>query len=148
MRQKAVVLETEGNIALIEVSRASMCEGCKKNSGCDHHCDISGIMSTGGKMQAKAENKIGAKIGETVEVETESRKVLGYATLVFIVPIIICAVCYYIASMITSNEGITVAAAAVGFVLTFAVIAAADREITKKAPDIKIVRRIDDNQRS
>lgn len=144
MRQKAVVLETEGNIAIIEVSRSTMCEGCEKNSGCDHHCDISGIMSTGGKMKAKAENKIGAKAGDTVEVETESKKVLVYALLVFIVPIIVCAVFYLIAYKLTENETASFISAAAGFVLTFAFVAAADRKIGKNAPDIKIVRRINE----
>lgn len=144
MRQKAVVLETKGNIATIEVSRSTMCEGCEKNNGCDHHCDISGIMSTGGKMKAKAENNIGAKAGETVEVETESKKVLAYAALVFILPIIICALFYLAAQKITSSESIAVAAAIVGFVLTFAVIAVVDRKIGKNTPDIKIVRRINE----
>lgn len=144
MRQKAVVLETDGNIALIEVSRSTMCDGCEKNNGCNHHCEMSGIMSNSGKMKAKAENRIGAKKGDTVEVETESKKVLGYATLVFLLPIIVFALFYTIAGKMTVNDGKQVAIGVIGFVLTYVLIAIIDRRIAKKTPDIKIIKRIDE----
>lgn len=144
MRQRAVVLETKGNIAVIEVSRASMCDGCEKNGGCSGHCDLSGIVSTGGKMTARAENKIGAVAGDKVEVETESSRVLGYAALVFLLPILICAAFYAAANTFTRNDGIAVLAAVFGFIATFAGIAVFDRKIAKKKPDIVIVSRLAD----
>lgn len=142
MRQRAVVLETKGNIAVIEVSRSTMCDGCEKNSGCAGHCDITGIMSAGNKMKAKAENVIGAAVGETVEIETESSRVLGYAALVFLVPIVMCAVFYQIVLSLFHDQAAAVGGAAAGFVLTFALIAIIDRKIAKRTPDIKIVGRI------
>lgn len=141
MRQKAVVLETKGKIALIEVSRATMCDGCEKKSGCAGHCEVSVIMSGGGKMTAKAENAIGAVVGEQVEVETESKRVLGYAALVFLLPILICAAFYALADVVTQNDSVAALAAVAGFILTFAGIAFFDRQIAKKEPDIVIVKR-------
>lgn len=144
MRQRAVVLETKGNLAVIEVSRASMCDGCEKNGGCSGHCDISGIISGSGKMTARAENRIGAAVGDKVEVETESSRVLGYAALVFLLPIVVCAAFYAVANIITQNGGISVLSAVIGFVLTFLGIAVFDRKIAKKKPDIVIVNRLDE----
>ena len=139
MRQRAVVLETDGKEAVIEVSRATMCDGCEKHGGCEGHCEITGLLSTGGKMKTRALNRIGASVGDTVEVETESGRVLGYAALVFILPIIMCGVFYFAADALFEAEFAPVVGALIGFVLTFAGIAVFDRAKRKKEPDIVIV---------
>ena len=57
MRQRAVVLETDGKTAKIAVSRATMCEGCHKNGGCGSgHCEITGLLENSGKFETVAEN--------------------------------------------------------------------------------------------
>lgn len=142
MRCRATVLKTEGNIAEIEVRRATMCEGCEKSGGCGGHCDISGIVATGGKMTAKAYNKIGAAVGDTVEVETESSRVLAYAALVFLLPLVIGGVFFALAAAVSDSDGIALAAAFAGFVLTFVFVAVVDRKAAKKRPDIVIVNRL------
>jgi sigma-E factor negative regulatory protein RseC len=139
MRQRAVVIRTEGKIAEIEVSRSSMCDGCQKNGGCEHHCELSGlIVGSGKKMKTTAQNKIGAKAGDIVEVETESTKVLGYAALVFLMPIVLSAVFYFLAEAVFASGTAGVIAAAAGFVLSFAGISAVERSKKKSLPDIVI----------
>lgn len=147
MRERAIVIETNGNLAEIEVTKASMCEDCEKNGGCSHHCEISGIVAGNRKMKTAAQNRIGAKPGDLVEVETESIKVLGYAALVFIMPIVVCALFYYLADMIAHNNVYSLSLAAVGFVLSFAVIAVIVRHKKGASPDIEIVSIIDRAQR-
>ena len=139
MRQRAVVLEVNGREAVIEVSRATMCDGCEKHGGCEGHCEITGLLSTGGKMKTRALNKIGASAGDTVEVETESGRVLGYAALVFILPIIVCGLFYFAADAMFEAEYAPAIGAAAGFLLTFAGIAVIDRIKGRKEPDIVIV---------
>lgn len=140
MRQRAVVIRTEGKIAEIEVSRSSMCDGCQKNGGCEHHCELSGLIAGSGKtMKTTAQNRIGAEAGDTVEVETESTKVLGYAALVFMMPMLVCAVFYFLASALFASETAGVIAAAVGFALSFVGISLFDRAKKKSLPDIVIV---------
>lgn len=139
MRQRAVVLKTDNGIAEIEVSRATMCDGCQKNGDCGHSCELSGIISGGKKMTTNAVNKIGARVGDTVEVETESKKVLGYAALVFAVPIFVCAFFYFLADVIFDTEAVSLAAAGIGFVLSFVGLSLFDRVKKKAPPDIVIV---------
>ena len=139
MRQRAVILEKKGKEAIIEVSRATMCDGCEKHGGCEGHCEITGLLSTGGKMKTRAQNGIGADIGDTVEVETASKKVLGYAALVFILPIVMCGVFYFVFGKIFGTQAYALIGAGAGFVLTFAGIAVFDRIKQKNAPDIEIV---------
>ena len=140
MKQEATVLETDGNIAVVETKRSSMCSGCEKNSSeCGGHCEIYGLIGTkNDKARAKAVNDIGAKAGDRVEVEAQDGKVLGYAALVFIFPIIVCGLVYGIVHALTKNPGIAIGSAAVGFLLAFGIIAIVDRKIEKKQPVIHV----------
>jgi len=141
MRCRATVLKTEGNIAVIEVKRATMCEGCEKSAGCGGHCDITGIVANGGKMTARAYNKIGAAAGDTVEVETESSRVLAYAALVFLLPLVVGGIFFAAANAFSLGEGIALISAFAGFLLSFLFTALIDRKAAKKRPDIVIVNR-------
>lgn len=140
MRERATVIRTNENLAEIEVNKASMCERCEKNGDCSHHCEISGLIGGTKKMKTVAQNRIGAKAGDLVEIETESIMVLGYAALVFIMPILICALFYYVANLIAENNIYSLISAAAGFFISFAAIALVDRLKKGKTPDIMIVK--------
>ena len=71
MRQRAVVVEVNGEYATVETSRRTMCDGCAKGGGCGGHCEITGLVASRGKMRAEVENKLGAKVGDTVEIESD-----------------------------------------------------------------------------
>lgn len=142
MLERAVVVETDGKIATIEVKRSSMCEGCHKLSGngdCAGHCEISGLVAGNGKtVITKAVNLAGAAVGDKVRIETDSKKVIGYAALVFILPIIVCAVFYWVGDIIFTEAYGAFLSAAVGFILTFLGIAVYDRSKRAKLPEIVI----------
>ncbi|MBE6617287.1 MAG: hypothetical protein E7627_05035 [Ruminococcaceae bacterium] len=142
MLERAVVVETDGKIAIIEVKRSSMCEGCHKLNGdgdCAGHCEISGLIAGNGKtVRTKAVNQIGAVVGDKVRIETDSKRVIGYAALVFMLPIIICALFYYVGNIIFSTMTGAVLSAVAGFFLTFLGIAIYDRSKRKKLPEIVI----------
>lgn len=139
MRQRAVVIEADGREAVIEVSRATMCDGCERHGGCEGHCEITGLVATGGKMRTRALNSVSARPGDTVEVETESRRVLGYAALVFLLPIIICGALGYAAHALWRTEAAAVIGGIVGFAAAFAAILLIDRRARRRDPDIAIV---------
>lgn len=139
MRQRAVVLEKNGREAVIEVSRATMCDGCEKNGGCEGHCEITGLVAGNGKMRTRALDPLGVCVGDTVEVETAGGRVLGYAALVFVLPLIMCAVAGAIANAVWGTSLSAVIGAIAGFALTFAAIVAFDKIKRKKEPDIVIV---------
>ncbi len=140
MEQKAKVTGKDGRYAIVSVSRATMCEGCHKDGGCGGHCELSGIMGDNKAVEARARNEIGAEVGDTVEVETESRTVLFYAGLVFLAPILLAAVFYGIADAVFAREGVSLIAAAAGFVLTYLGVALYDRKKKAEVPTIRIVR--------
>lgn len=150
MRQRAVVIDVKGDYAIVESSRRTMCDGCVKNGGCGGHCEITGLVADKGVMRAEAENKLGAKIGDTVELESDSKTILFYAALVFVVPIAICMLFYLIAYRLSTNELTGVICAAVGFVLTFLGIMVFDRKRKNKHGDIRIAEIIvkDDSEKN
>ena len=143
MRQRAIVVETDGKIATVSVSRTSMCSGCEKSGGCGGHCELTGLIDMGDKkMMARALNPIGAVPGELVEVETASKTVLGYAALVFLLPIAVCALGWWLGERLWGTQTAGVITAAAGFVLSFCGIAVFDRAKQKKTPDIVIVKKV------
>ena len=100
MRQSATVVSTKGNIAEIRVERASMCDGCVHKNCDSHTCAAGGLLGAGKTMVTRAYNEIGARAGDVVTVETATKKVLSYAALVFLMPILVCAVFYAIGNAV------------------------------------------------
>lgn len=73
------VKEINGNTATIEVFKESACTGkCEDCAG----CKVSSVT-------AKAENKAKAKSGDIVEVYASTKKVMGLAVTVYLIPVII-----------------------------------------------------------
>lgn len=143
MVQKAKVVETSGNIATIEVSRKAMCDGCHKTK-CGDKCAMSAIFANGSTMSAEAVNSIGAKVGDTVEIETSDSKVLGTATIVFILPILIGALFYTAGVFFGLKAAICVALAVFGFVSVFPFLRIIENKKRKKGPELFICRIITD----
>ena len=79
MTQKGIVKEIKGNYATVSVKRQSACDSCHANGYCVE-CKKS--------MDAVALNEVGAQTGDTVELESPTGTVLGYAALVFLMPVV------------------------------------------------------------
>ena len=144
MRQRAKVKEIHGPYATVEVTRSTMCEGCEKSGGCGGRCAITGIVGDSRPMTARALNPIGAKVGDVVEVESAERVVLGSAALVFLVPLAVCALFFFLGSRLFGSEGAGVLTAVLGFVLAFIGIGLFDKKLARRAPAIRIVDRAGD----
>ena len=97
MRVKAVVTEVSEKYSVVESERMSACEGCHKSA---EGCSVCSLMGSEKKISTKAINRIGAKVGDTVEIETESRRVMLYAAVVFMLPVLLCLAFYGVASLI------------------------------------------------
>ena len=87
MKTKAIVTAVDGRFATVETTRTSACEGCHKASE-GEGCSVCSLMGGEQKLSSKAYNPVGAKVGDTVMVESSSARMLWYAALVFLVPIL------------------------------------------------------------
>ena len=92
----------------------------RRQSACGHRCEACGGCGpeSAAQMTAMADNTLGARPGDTVRVESESRRVLGMAVVLYLVPFLLLFVGYLVA---TGPLGLSEAA---GFAVGLACMAA------------------------
>lgn len=115
---KGIVKETDGKTATVIVMRKDAC----------NHCAGKIICGRAQKYEIKAGNEIGAKPGDLITVSGSDRGVLVYAFLLFLLPIIASAVCYFVFFGINHTLGYVMAA--VGFLLPYGIAAVVDRKLS------------------
>ena len=69
MKQKGIVKETENGIAIVSILREEACSSCSGRKFC----------GSAKRVDVKVKNSLDAEVGDTVEIETASEKVLGFA---------------------------------------------------------------------
>ena len=122
MEQLVRVKETypDGTAMVIHV-RESACSGdCHKCSGCGAAKEA--VLFT-------AENRIGAKRGDLVKVESDTGTVLKAAVVLYILPLVLFFLGYYIGDVLWSLGALVGCA---GFALGVAVIVIYDRKVIRK----------------
>ena len=67
MVTKAMVIQTEGKIAIVETKRLSACDGCHKQLE-GESCSVCSLMGGNTTLTSRADNSIGAQVGDTVEI--------------------------------------------------------------------------------
>ncbi len=113
MIQKGKVISLDGEYAIVEVMRSSGCVGCSKQEGC---------IACKKRMESRAYNPIGAKPGDSVTLESDSRTVLMYAVVVFVLPLVLTIAAYMISSLFISSLKGQILVSACIFVLTYVII--------------------------
>ena len=139
MITEATVTAIEGKFAVVENERKSACDGCHKNID-GNSCSICSLAGGNRKISMRAYNKIGAEVGDRVEVETESSRVLWYAALIFLFPIFSAMVGYFIGNAVNGNSKLGLLLAAVAMVLAFAAVAVYSKLVVGKRSDAEIVK--------
>ncbi len=147
MLNTAVVIETDRDRAVVRVERKSACEGCHKASG-GKDCAVCGLVGGNRTLDARAINSVGAEVGDTVEIESASSRVLLYAALVFILPIVLAFAGYGIAYLCGSVEWVCAVSAAAGAVAALAVAAIVSRAVGRRRCDVKIIKVINRKEQS
>ena len=123
MEQIVRVKETYDNgTALVIHIRESACSGdCHKCSGCGAAKEA--VLFT-------ADNPIRARKGDLVKVESETGPVLKAATVLYVIPLVLFFLGYYLGTLI-GNFGALVAC--LGFVLGMVLVVVYDRKVVKKS---------------
>ena len=103
MRITAVVTAVhEDGSATVRVSRRAACEGCHKAA--DGNCSVCTLMGGKAELENRADNALGAAVGDTVTVETASNRVLLYAFLAFIAPLLLSLIGYFAGRVAFGSE--------------------------------------------
>jgi positive regulator of sigma E activity len=137
MITEAKVISAEGGYAIVENDRKSACEGCHNNTG--GGCTVCSLTGADRKITTKAYNKIGAGVGDIVAVSTGTGRVLGYAWMVFLMPILFAALGWWIGSLISSDTIIIGICAAAGIILSFVFVWLYSKFVVEKRCDAEIV---------
>lgn len=117
-RARVVEVDEKTHVAIVESRRKSACDGCHKNTD-GQGCAVCSLMGGDPVIRTRADNRIGAKVGDTVNIAADSTRVMRYAALVFLMPLICGGVAYLIASAITAAPAVQACAALGGFALAF-----------------------------
>ncbi len=129
MHAKGTVTQINGNKALIIVDRPTTCGGSCAN--CSGNCTIT-------NNSIEAENPLGAKVGDYVVIETETKSVLFSAFLVYILPVIFLCLGYFIAEYMGLEEAGSMICGFILFIFTFLCLHLYDKK-RKKSINSKII---------
>lgn len=139
MLTTAKVIETKGNRAVVEVKRKSACEGCHKMTT-GEGCSVCSLLGSDKRFTAKADNRIGARVGDTVEVRSATSRVLMYSALVFLLPVLVGILFYILSGYIFDLELYRYLFLGGGFALCFLGIWLYSKFVISKRCDVEIVR--------
>ncbi len=114
MRSEGIVISTDGKYAVVATERRAACEGCHRR-GENGECSVCSLLGGESRLDTRAFNRAGARVGDTVELESSSGRMLGYAALVFLMPCILGILAYVAALGLTQSEALRSLAAVGGF---------------------------------
>lgn len=134
MERIAIVKSVGDGFAVVEISRKSACAGCAEEKNCSA-CRLA-LAET--ETTAVAENSIGAKVGDRVRVEADSGRVLRYAAVVFLLPILLGAAGFWLGGLIFQADAAKYIASLIGFAAAFVIIRLTLERRAKKRYDLKI----------
>ncbi|NLZ52210.1 MAG: SoxR reducing system RseC family protein [Thermoanaerobacteraceae bacterium] len=78
MREKAIVIGNKKNRVQVEIRRSTACDGCK---GCS-------VGRNGKPLRVWAKNSIGARVGQTVEIELSAATFLSATLIAYGIPLL------------------------------------------------------------
>ena len=140
------VIQINDDVATVVWQRSSSCESCHncKNSNTCHVHLVFGNQSE--SVQIKARNKVGAKVGDSVMLETSTTKTLLISVFVFIMPIIISLISYFVTDKYVAasiSPGISLV---VSFVVSFVLLVKLMNVYVKRDLSVNIVKIVEESE--
>lgn len=128
------MIQTAQVTRIIDGERAEV--AVKRQSACGHDCSQCGggcsEMMISPTVSVVAENPVHAMPGDRVTVESATKKVLGAAVLVYLVPLALFFVGYFLCGALLEREAAAVAAGLAGFVLGMVLAVLSDRRVRRQ----------------
>lgn len=135
MTRNAIVVETTPDYAVVEVTRESACAGCHNSDNCSI-CKIG--LTDHAEMRSKAANPLGAREGDTVQIETDSATILHYSAAVFLLPLALGAAGYIIGYIADFDIMIRYIISLIGFAAAFVILKIFLEKRAAKRLDVRI----------
>jgi sigma-E factor negative regulatory protein RseC len=136
MRETGVIVSEEQNRATIQLAKGDKCKSCNICTTTEPN-----------RMQLQAINKIDAGVGDTVEVEVPPGRVIGSSFLIFIVPIILMIVGYFVGNSFFgpasgNGEGAGIIGSILGFLFSLILLKLIDSQIGQKTEMAFVINKI------
>ena len=93
-----------------------------RGTACGDSCESCGVCHYASKIRVEARNDIGADLGDRVEIEATTSRILGAAVLVYVVPFVLFFIGYAIAAALSLGEGMRMALSFAAFALGFVIV--------------------------
>lgn len=135
MKQTAIVIEVKDGKATVEVERSSACAGCSESHDC---------IACKKKIRVTADNAAGANVGDRVVIESGSERILGYAALVFVLPLLLAFAAFFIARGVGAGDTVSLICCVAAFVVSLSVILPLLNKSAKSKNKITVVGKITD----
>lgn len=138
MKSKGTVLKLDGEYAIVGVKRHTACDTCRAK--CGGHCDKAETVET------KVKNTLNAKCGDNVILYTETSAVLGFASAVFLLPLLLVLLGYLIPYVFNLSGKISIISSVFFFFLSFFIVYLVwgKKEVNEKIIMLEIEEREDD----
>ena len=113
-----------------------------RKSACGHDCEeCAGCGVTGAAVHARALNPIGARPGQKVVVQSDTGKMLHIVVLVYLIPVLLLSVGYFVTMAVTANVVVQYVTAGIGFAAGILLAVFYDRRLrTQGGLSFQIVR--------
>ena len=104
-----------------------------RKSACGHDCEeCAGCGVTGAAVHARALNPIGARPGQKVVVQSDTGKMLHIVVLVYLIPVLLFFVGYFVTMAVTANVGVQYVTAGIGFAAGILLAVFYDRRLRQR----------------
>lgn len=135
MRSEGVVISVDGKYAVVATERRAACEGCHRR-GESGECSVCSLLGGESRLDTRALNRAGAHVGDKVELESNTGRMLWYAALVFLLPCVLGIMAYIAVRGLTQSEAWRSVAAIGGFVIGLIVAALYSKLVAGGRDDI------------
>ncbi len=112
--ETGTVIDVTNGKAVVQVQIGEHCAGCAAHRPCT-------AMGSGFR-QIEADNRLGAAVGDRVQVDCPSQSRIASAFVLFLFPIVLALVGYLIGYSLRSTEGGGIVGTFLGLIVAFAVI--------------------------
>lgn len=131
MTQTATVRKLVGDKAEIEVQRISACaHNCTEcGGGCSE-------LTKTGPVLVWAKNSLGARTGDRVLVESSTKQVLGFAAVVYLFPVGLFFLGFFLAVFWGARQGLAVVIGGICFLVSMGAMVLVDRRAKKHSQNM------------
>ncbi len=126
--EEGVVIGITEKMVRVRITKGSACSTCASAE----NCPFTSEMQLEKDWQVWAKNDIDAKIGDRVKVMIAPSSYLIYAALLFIVPVSVLFIVYFVARLLGIEDRLAVSLSIIGAILVYVILRYADKSLIEK----------------